>query len=190
VTRRSPRKTGKTCGRPFKASRKKGKTKLVAEFEDSDVQLVEQDKESENESQVQCITESQNKRDMEGKMVADYSSNLCLSFFVETIRQTNKDTTATTPTMTPQQKDGDDLSVCVAWSLLALTVLGLIRFSSSLSSNVSECCGVSLSRSKSVTRLSVLILCSRTSRVLTLSRLSFLFGIDEEQPVREEGGRR
>jgi hypothetical protein len=64
-------KTGKTCGRPFKAPRKKGKTKLVAEFEDSDVQLVEQDKEGENESQVQCITESQKKRDMEGKMVAE-----------------------------------------------------------------------------------------------------------------------
>jgi hypothetical protein len=43
VPRRSPRKTGKTCGRPFKAPRKKGKTKVVAEVEDSDVQIVEQD---------------------------------------------------------------------------------------------------------------------------------------------------
>jgi hypothetical protein len=71
LPRRSPRKTGKTCGRPFKAPRKKGKTKLVAEFEDSDVQLVEQDKEGENESQVQCIAESQNKRDMEGIVEAE-----------------------------------------------------------------------------------------------------------------------
>ena len=71
VPRRSPRKTGKTCGRPFKAPRKKGKTKVVAEVEDSDVQLVEQDKEGENESQVQCIAESQNKRDMEGKEEAE-----------------------------------------------------------------------------------------------------------------------
>jgi hypothetical protein len=71
VPRRSPRKTGKTCGRPFKALRKKGKTKLVAEVEDSDVPLVELDKEVENDSQVQCITESQNKRDMEGKEEAE-----------------------------------------------------------------------------------------------------------------------
>jgi hypothetical protein len=71
VPRRSPRKTGKTCGRSFKAPRKKGKTKVVAEFEDSDVQLVVQDKEGENDSQVQCITETQNKRDMEGKVEAE-----------------------------------------------------------------------------------------------------------------------
>jgi hypothetical protein len=71
VPRRSPRKTGKTCDRPFKAPRKKGKTKLVAEVEDSDVQFVEEHKEGENDSQVQCITESQNKRDMAGKEGAE-----------------------------------------------------------------------------------------------------------------------
>jgi hypothetical protein len=69
--RRSPRKTGKTCGRPFKAPRKKGKTTLGADVEDSDVQIVVPDKQGENDSQVQCITETQNQRDMEGKFAAD-----------------------------------------------------------------------------------------------------------------------
>jgi hypothetical protein len=72
VPRRSPRKTGETCGRPFKAPRKKGQTTLVADLEDSDVQIVVQDKEGENDSQVQCITETQNQRDMEGKVEAEW----------------------------------------------------------------------------------------------------------------------
>jgi hypothetical protein len=71
VPRRSPRKTGKTCGRPFKAPRRKGKTTLVAAVEDSDVQIVVPDKQGENDSQVQCITETQNQRDMEGKVEAE-----------------------------------------------------------------------------------------------------------------------
>ncbi len=71
VPRRSPRKTGKNCGRPFKAPRKKGKTTLVADLEDSDVQIVVPDTEGENDSQVQCITETQNQRDMEGKVQAE-----------------------------------------------------------------------------------------------------------------------
>jgi hypothetical protein len=92
--------------------------------------------------------------------------------------------------MTQQQKDEDDGSVCVALSLFALVLLALMRFSSSLSSKISESSLVFLDRSKAVTRLSVLILCSRTSRVLALSRLSFLPGIEAEQTVVEEGGRR
>jgi hypothetical protein len=58
VPRRSPRKRGKTCGRPFKAPRKRGKTSKVAEKEDSDVQLVVQESEGDNDSQVKVITET------------------------------------------------------------------------------------------------------------------------------------
>jgi hypothetical protein len=92
--------------------------------------------------------------------------------------------------MTPQQKDEDAGSVCVALSLFALVLLPLRRFSSSLASQISKSLLVFLPRSKAVTRLSVLILCSRTSRILALSRLSFLPGIEAEQTVVEEGGRR
>jgi hypothetical protein len=46
--------------------------------------------------------------------------------------------------MTPQQKDEDDRSFCVALSLFALVLLALMRFSSSLSSKISESSLVSL----------------------------------------------
>ncbi len=67
VPRRSPGKRGKTCGRPFKAPR------AVVEEKDSDVQLVGQEIAGENDSQVQLITETQNKRDLEGRVEAEPS---------------------------------------------------------------------------------------------------------------------
>jgi hypothetical protein len=65
VPRRSPRKRGKMCGRPFKAPR------AVVEERDSDVQVIERETVADNDSQVQIITETENTRDIEGKQEAN-----------------------------------------------------------------------------------------------------------------------
>jgi hypothetical protein len=65
VPRRSPRKRGKICGRPFKAPR------AVVEERDSDVQVHEKDTVADNDSQVQIITETENTRDIEARQEAD-----------------------------------------------------------------------------------------------------------------------
>ena len=57
--RRSPRKRGKTCGRPFKAPRPVSE----AVERDSDVVLLTTD----TDSQVQVITETENERDLRSK---------------------------------------------------------------------------------------------------------------------------
>ena len=84
--RRSPRKTGKTCGRPFIAPRKvtptttnkkyiDPKQRKIRDTEDSDVQvltdsevqnfwIVAQTFENNNDSEVQLITETQNERNI------------------------------------------------------------------------------------------------------------------------------
>jgi hypothetical protein len=61
--RRSPRKRGKTCGRPFKAPRP------VSELLDSDrdVLLVTTDVDHDKDSQVEEITETKNERDLRSR---------------------------------------------------------------------------------------------------------------------------
>jgi hypothetical protein len=59
--RRSPRKRGKTCGRPFKAPRPVSE----AVERDSDVVLLTTDTDA--DSQVQVITETENERDLRSK---------------------------------------------------------------------------------------------------------------------------
>jgi hypothetical protein len=54
LPRRSPRKKGKTCGRPFKAPRP------IIELEDSDVIVIATDVETSKDSEVQVITETEN----------------------------------------------------------------------------------------------------------------------------------
>jgi hypothetical protein len=54
LPRKSPRRRGKTCGRPFKAPRP------IAELENSDVQYISQDRDDNHDSQVQIITETEN----------------------------------------------------------------------------------------------------------------------------------
>jgi hypothetical protein len=61
VPRRSPRKQGKTCMRPFKAPRTKTvQKKKVVEEQESDVQVIEKESVTDNESQVELVTETQN----------------------------------------------------------------------------------------------------------------------------------
>ncbi len=93
--------------------------------------------------------------------------------------------------MTPQQKDEDEMSVCVALSLLSRVNLALILFSSSLSSDISASCFVRLGCSNALTRLSVLVLvfCFLANLVLTLLKLSRAGGIDRQQKRMERGGR-
>jgi hypothetical protein len=86
LLRRSPRKTGKTCGRPFIAPRKvtpttankkdiDPKQRKTRDTEDSDVQVLTDSEvqnigivaktfEDNNDSEVQLITETQNERDI------------------------------------------------------------------------------------------------------------------------------
>jgi hypothetical protein len=61
--RRSPRKRGKTCGRPFKAPRPVSE----AVERDSDVVLLTTEVDTQTDSQVQVITETENERDLRSK---------------------------------------------------------------------------------------------------------------------------
>ena len=65
VPRRSPRKRGKKCNRPFKAPRP------VVQERDSDVQEIEVETVLDSESQVVIISETQNRRDIRGKAEAE-----------------------------------------------------------------------------------------------------------------------
>jgi hypothetical protein len=66
VARRSPRKRGKKCGRPFKAPRP------VVQEQDSDVQEIQIETVADSESQVEIISETQNTtRDIAGKAQAE-----------------------------------------------------------------------------------------------------------------------
>ena len=65
VPRRSPRKRGKKCDRPFKAPRP------VVQERDSDVQEIQIETVADSESQVVIISETQNTRDVEGKAEAE-----------------------------------------------------------------------------------------------------------------------
>jgi hypothetical protein len=62
LPRRSPRKRGKTCGRPFKAPRP------VAEAVQEIITITETET---NDSQVQVITETENDRDIQARAVAE-----------------------------------------------------------------------------------------------------------------------
>ena len=71
VPRRSPRKQGKTCGRPFNAPRTKTvKQKTVAEVQECQVQVIEKVSVTDKDSQVELVTEAQNLRDIEAKRLA------------------------------------------------------------------------------------------------------------------------
>jgi hypothetical protein len=63
LPRRSPRKRGKTCGRPFKAPR------LVEETVQEIVTITETETQT-SDSQVQVITETENDRDIQARAVA------------------------------------------------------------------------------------------------------------------------
>ncbi len=55
VRRRSPRKQGKMCSRPFTAPRSKTvKNKKVVEERESDVQVIEKESVTDEDSQVEC----------------------------------------------------------------------------------------------------------------------------------------
>ncbi len=71
VRRRSPRKQGKMFSRPFTALRTKTVSKKkVVEERDGDIQAIEQESVTDNDSQVQLVTETQNRRDIEAKRLA------------------------------------------------------------------------------------------------------------------------
>ena len=116
-----------------------------------------------------------------------YLASLCLSFVLSVIKMNKKQITTNTPTSTPQQKDKDELSVCVAWSLSALLLLRISLLSSSLSSLSSNVC---VGCNNCLTLLSVLLFCSLTNLALTLSRLSLRRGIDKQQTREQRGGER
>ena len=69
VRRTSPRKKGKMFSRPFTAPRTKTvKKNKVAE--ESDVQVIEKESVTDNDSQVELVTETQNLRDIEATRLA------------------------------------------------------------------------------------------------------------------------
>ncbi len=69
MPRRSPRQKGKTCGRPFKAPRP------VIVLEDSDVLLIATDVETNKDSEVEVITETENQRDLKARYEAQDNSS-------------------------------------------------------------------------------------------------------------------
>jgi len=99
-----------------------------------------------------------------------YFASLLSPFRMNRTRQNNNKRTTHRPTKKPQQKDQLDLSVCVAWSLVALVFLALSLLSSSLSSDSSMSCRVCRGRNKASIFLSVLIFWSLT--ILALALLS------------------
>ena len=69
LPRRSPRKTGKTCGRPFKAPRS------IKELEGSDVIVIATEVETGRDSEVQAITETENERELKSRQEAQGNSS-------------------------------------------------------------------------------------------------------------------
>ena len=65
ASRRSPRRQKKTCGRPFKAPRKGKSAKTVPQVNTSEAELVLQDGQDTQDSQVKQITETENDRDIQ-----------------------------------------------------------------------------------------------------------------------------
>jgi hypothetical protein len=65
--RRSPRRQRKTCGRPFTAPRKAKSAKTVPQVKTSEVELVLQDGQDTQDSQVQQISGTENDRDIEAR---------------------------------------------------------------------------------------------------------------------------
>jgi hypothetical protein len=65
--RRSPRRQRKTCGRPFMAPRKAKSAKTVPQVKTSEAELVLQDGQETQDSQVQQISGTENDRDIEAR---------------------------------------------------------------------------------------------------------------------------
>jgi hypothetical protein len=65
--RRSPRRQSKTCGRPFKAPRKGKTTMTVPEVEVSEAQLITQDRQENQESQIQEISGTENEMEIQAR---------------------------------------------------------------------------------------------------------------------------
>ncbi len=100
-----------------------------------------------------------------------YCATLCLSFRTKRSRQTIRQATRNTPPQTLQQKDKEeDLSVCVALSLVNLACLALNLSASSLSSNISRSSSFWFNNSR--TLLSVLRFKSACNLVFVVVRLS------------------
>jgi len=102
-------------------------------------------------------------REEKFKPYRPYCATLCLSFRTKRSRNT--------PPQTPQQKDKEeDLSVCVALSLVNLACLALNLSASSLSSNISTSSSFWFNNSR--TLLSVLRFRSACNLVFVVVRLS------------------
>jgi hypothetical protein len=100
--RRSPRKRGKTCGRPFKAPRPVSE----AVERDSDVVLLTTDVDLHTDSQVQVITETENERDLRGRrrsvMLREREANE-MAKYGEVINPSSSDNEKQVRQDTPQQ---------------------------------------------------------------------------------------
>ena len=100
--RRSPRKRGKTCGRPFKAPRP------VSESleRDSDVVLLTTEVDIQTDSQVQVITETENERDLRSRrrsiMLSDREVNEMVKYG-EVINYGSSEDDKQTRQKTPQE---------------------------------------------------------------------------------------
>jgi hypothetical protein len=114
--RRSPRKRGKTCGRPFKAPRP------VSEVvdRDSDVVLVTTDADHDKDSQVEEITETENERDLRGRRRSALLSErgphtiVAEGEVIDDISSDDKDVRLDTPNQTTIESDttGSTPEIC------------------------------------------------------------------------------